>query len=186
MKSTQIYDFAIPAGQSRQLQASGSFFRVMTATGLLEVIGDTFGSLYPLDVGQGLRGQEYTSLTLKNRSGSTITGTILVTDGEFIDTKLTGSVAVTNNGGVFSMSAFSLTTASVVLLAENLNRRYLLVQNNSASNALYVRLDGQAATATSGLRIASGGSLEIFNYVPTSAITGFGSSLGTAVIVSEG
>jgi len=93
MKSTRSYDFTLTANGAFVLPVSGSFFRILTSTGQLEVQGDTFGRV-PVYAGQGLRNQDFTKLTLIDKTGAANIGTILVSDGEFIDDRITGSVTV--------------------------------------------------------------------------------------------
>ncbi len=120
MKSTRVYNFSIPAGGSFQLPVTGSYFRVMTATDVLEVQGDTFGNIYPLYTGQGLQGQEFRSLNLLNRTGATNNGSILVSDGKFVDDRITGEVSIIDGGKsrTFSNSAYVSNAFSVALAAQ--------------------------------------------------------------------
>jgi hypothetical protein len=70
------------------------------------------------------------------------------------------------------------------VLAANANRRYLLIQNNDTAGIIYVRLDGGAATAATGIKIAAGGSYECAGYVPTGAITAIGDIASNANVVA--
>lgn len=114
MKSTRVYNFSIPAGGSFQLPVTGSYFRVMTATDVLEVQGDTFGNIYPLYTGQGLQGQEFRSLNLLNRTGATNNGSILVSDGKFVDDRITGEVSIIDGGKSRSMSGIAFASTGFV------------------------------------------------------------------------
>lgn len=95
-----------------------------------------------------------------------------------------GSVAITNVSGAFVNAQKTVTTTSGTLLAANAARRYLLVQNNDATGDIYVRLDGIAATTTTGIKLPAGGSLELQGYAPTGAITAIGSIASNANIVT--
>lgn len=118
MRSTQVYDFNIGPGKNQRLQVSGSYFRIMTSTDVLEVDSEGFGNLYPMSAGQGLRGQDFNVLNLVNRSGVQNVGTILVSDANFVDDRITGEVTIidgekfrTLNGGALSGSAISTAVA---------------------------------------------------------------------------
>lgn len=90
----QIYDFAMAAGGSFPLPVAGSYFRILTTTGDVDVIGDTFGRLGPINRGQGLADKQYGRLTIQDRSGAPNSGTILVSDANFIDQTLYGSISL--------------------------------------------------------------------------------------------
>ncbi len=100
---------------------------------------------------------------------------------------LTGNVAITNVNGAFTNAAATVTNSSAQIKAANAARRYLLIQNNDATGIVYVRLDGNTATASTGIKIAPGGSYEVSAYVPSGAITAIGSIASNAnVVVVEG
>lgn len=105
MKQLQIFDFAMVAGGSFQLPVSGSYFRILTATGNVSVIGDTFGKLGPINRGQGLENSNYNRLVIKDESGSANAGTILVSESNFIDQTLYGSISLT---GAVTLDAATL------------------------------------------------------------------------------
>lgn len=83
------------------------------------------------------------------------------------------SVTVQNKdaaNGAFTQGRASVTNVNQVLIAANAARRYLLIQNNSTTAVLRVKLDGSAATAGAGFRVTQGAVLEIPNYAVTGAI----------------
>lgn len=80
------------------------------------------------------------------------------------------NVTVQNVNGAFTQGRASVTNVNQVLIAANAARRYLLIQNNSATAVLRVTLDGSAATAAAGFRVTQGAVLEIPNYAVTGAI----------------
>ena len=95
-----------------------------------------------------------------------------------------GSVAVTNVNGTMTHVAQTVTSASAQLLAAKANRRYLMIQNNDATGVVYVRLDGTAATITTGIKILPGGSYELQGFVPTGAVMAIGSIASNANVVT--
>jgi hypothetical protein len=94
MRDTKIYPFIIPAGGVLPLPVSGDMFRIMASTGPLSVIGSKFGSLGPINAGQGLKNREFDRLILKDESGATNVGTILIGETDFIDYRISGEVSV--------------------------------------------------------------------------------------------
>ncbi len=100
---------------------------------------------------------------------------------------LTGNVAITNVNGAFSQAQATVTNTSGQLKAANAARRYLLIQNNDTTGIVYVRLDGGAASSSTGIKIPAGGSYEASSYAPTGAINAIGSIASNAnVVVVEG
>jgi hypothetical protein len=86
--------------------------------------------------------------------------------------------------GAFTQAQKTVTSASAQLLAAKANRRYLLVQNNDAAGIIYVNLTGAAATATNGVKLGPGASLEIQGFAPTAEIRAIGSIGSNANIVT--
>lgn len=96
-KSARIYDFTLTAGGSFQLNTEGSYVRIMSATGMVELVTDTF-RIGPIQAGQGTKGQPFKRLTINDRSGAGNVGTVLVADADFIDQTILGSVNVIDGG----------------------------------------------------------------------------------------
>lgn len=151
MKSTRVYNFSIPAGGSFQLPVTGSYFRVMTATDVLEVQGDTFGNIYPLYTGQGLQGQEFRSLNLLNRTGATNNGSILVSDGKFVDDRITGDVSIIDGGKNRTIANNSFTVVNYVAGVAAKGPSIQLHNLVGNSKRLIVNTMGISSTAAQGL-----------------------------------
>ena len=94
MRPSKLYPFTIPANGSVNLLVSGDYFKVKSSTGSLTVIGDSFGALAGLLAGQGLRDTNFSRLTLVDETGAQNSGYLLVSDGTFIDDRVTGEVSV--------------------------------------------------------------------------------------------
>lgn len=90
--------------------------------------------------------------------------------------------------GAFTQTQKTVTNASGQLIAANNMRRYLMIQNNDASGAVYITLDGTAATIAKGIKLeANGGSYEIQGFVPVGAINAIGNIASNSnVVVVEG
>lgn len=98
MIPAKIYPVVIPANETLRLAAQGDFFKVLNATGLVEVTGDTFGTIGGLRAGHGLDKTPFTALTLRDLTGAANTVEILVADERFIDDRVTGEVSVIDGG----------------------------------------------------------------------------------------
>lgn len=64
-------------------------------------------------------------------------------------------------GTSYTQGRGSLTNVVQSLIAANANRRYLLIQNNDASANMRLTLDGTDPTATQGIKLEPGESLEL-------------------------
>ena len=135
MASIRKYDFRLPANGSQYIPASGVYFRLITVSPSGNAINVTLSAgetAEQIIAGQGLKNVAFNALTLTNTTATVITGAILVSDGEFIDTNLGGTVDI-GNFGANLYAADWLDAAGVVVAALGINakRRYLLVQNKS-------------------------------------------------------
>ena len=171
----KIYDFTLAAGGSQTILVESDYFRVMTAAGVIDVIGDTFGTLPALQAGQGLQNTSYKRLTIRDASGAPNTGTILCSGDLFIDNRTLGSVSLIPATNSFVQLAAAVTNVSSVIDAANTSRKYLLIQNKDSTGSIYVNLTGAAATVANGIEVPPGSALELTTAVPTASITAIGS-----------
>lgn len=188
--SFQRYPVEVPAGEVMLLAVSGTRFFFKDTNAPLSVALDIGGRMAGLQAGEGYAGRAFTGLALTNEGASTVTGWIVVSDDEYVDRRITGTVDVT--GGVtltgiqqraFTSVAATITSASGTLAAANLNRQYLLVQNNGTGD-IFVNLAGVAATLTNGVKVAAnGGALELSMCVPTALIRAIGTIASNPNIV---
>lgn len=85
----------------------------------------------------------------------------------------------------FSQAQNSVGTTAVQVLAGNVNRDYLLVQNTHASATIYINVSGVTATTANGVKVGPGGSYELATTVPTGAISVISDTAATPVMVVE-
>lgn len=81
----------------------------------------------------------------------------------------------------------SITDATGVALAANINRNYLELQNDHATIVIYCKF-GAAAAANQGIRIVPVGGRVVYDYkVPTAVVNCIGNAAGPSVLlVAEG
>lgn len=108
----RIYDFTLTSGGMQRLPVVGDFFKVISATGTINVNVDT-GATLDLMPGQGLREFNFNALTITDKSGAANSGTILVGFSGMIDDRVTGEVSIieggaqrTRSGLAFAVSHF--------------------------------------------------------------------------------
>lgn len=200
----EIITVPINAGETKVLHVAGEYFEVIEAVDPLDVF------LYHPSGGQSSAIQAvagvylrigYKEVQIKSQTAQTLR--VMVAEKEGGTRRQSGSVVVTNvphvvvdtlpavsisdaKNGAFSNAAATVGTASGQLLAARASRRFLLVQNNSDTATIFVRLDGTAATNTTGVKLAPGASLELAAWCPTGAITAISDTAGTPVVVVEG
>lgn len=127
MIPAKIYPCVIPAGGSLPLTIEGDYFKVLEATGLFEITGDSFGQLGSIVPGQGLQQTHFRRLTLRDLTGTQNTVRLLVAGQNFVDDRVQGDVAVidgsksrTISGAVFGAAP----TASAVAAQLSFSQLY--------------------------------------------------------------
>jgi hypothetical protein len=134
--SAQVYPFTIPdAGGSVQLPVSGSYFKIRSASGNVAVQVDSGAKLDPLAVGQGLRGVDFTLLTITDKSGAANSGTIIVASTEFIDDQVFGVVSVSN---IPTVNVAQLPNASLSEIASVAGQGFSVYASRGVNNTLGV------------------------------------------------
>lgn len=200
----EIITVPINAGETKVLHVAGEYFEVIEAVDPLDVF------LYHPSGGQSSAIQAvagvylrigYKEVQIKSQTAQTLR--VMVAEKEGGTRRQSGSVVVTNvphvvvdslpavsisdaKNSAFSNAAATVGTASGQLLAARASRRFLLLQNNSDTATIFVRLDGAAANNTTGVKLAPGASLELAAWCPTGAITAISDTAGTPVVVVEG
>lgn len=97
-----------------------------------------------------------------------------------------GNVVVTNTGGNFDQATIAVGAASVNIAWAVPGRRYLLVENKSATQTVYVNLSNDA-TSANGITLLPGESLEISGgYCHTGEVKAIASAAGGSVVVLQG
>ena len=174
MKPSGFYTYTMAAGATVNLPVTGDYFKIMSCTGSISVQSD-FGNLDDLTAGQGLENTPFRLLTLNNKTASDNTVRIFVGDENFID-GMSGSVSVSATVGATAGShantAATVTSTAALLDAANAARKYLLIQNNSATGHLFIGF-AAGVTTGNGLKIVPGGFWEP-SVVPTGAIYAIG------------
>lgn len=191
MKPSGFYDFTIPAWGAYTLTVAGDYFKILAATGQVSVKAK-WGELRKLIAGQGLEASPFDRLELRDETGANNVIRIFVGDEKFID-GMTGTVNIGTmpaakqaNSGVFTNLQQTVTNTGGVLLAANVNRQYLLVQNKDAAGNLYLSF-GVAATAANGVKVVPGGAFELVGTQTTQAIYALGDvASNTNIVTVEG
>lgn len=183
----QTYSQAIAAVGTWRLGVPGSYFRLLSLTGPVDVQFLRHGTVV-FAAGQVMDGfwskpaGGFDEVIVTSASAQTVT--LGITTGDAGYDRAAGSVSITNVNGAFTNTGKTVTNASAQLLAANAARRFLLVQNKDASGNIWVTLDGSAATAGNGVKISPGGSLILDTYAPTGEIRAIGDIASNVNIVT--
>lgn len=102
-RAAAIYDFTLTANGTFVLPVEGTYYRIRSATGSVQVKRDD-GSMLQLEVGQGECNQLFKRLTIVDMSGAANSGTIIVADNNFVDERISGEVATINGGTVRTLA----------------------------------------------------------------------------------
>lgn len=163
------YKIKIPAGEPYYLSAVGDYVRLKAASVAVTIEASDNGESAEFEQGDDMTFTLFERLTLSHASGVEQEVTVYVGKGtRSSSSKVGGSVSVSNVSAAFGASAVvAVGVVSGVLLAANAARRYLLIQNNSASD-IYINFT--AAAALTDIKIAAGGVAEWSGFCPTNAI----------------
>jgi hypothetical protein len=131
MKSARMYDFTIPANGSFQLNVEGEYVRIMSSTGTLELVTDSY-RIGPIAAGQGQANAPFKRLTINDKSGSANKGVILVAASDFVDQRITGEVSVMDGGKSISIAGRAF-MASIYITSDATTGPACYLQNPSTS-----------------------------------------------------
>lgn len=168
MKSTQLYDFTLSANGSQVILADANFYKVLTSTGDLQITRDGGSTVRPMRAGRGEREVPFQRLTIRDISGASNSGTIVVGDSNFIDDTIILSSAINvrpeaPSSNYKSSASLAANTAEVVFLPAA-NTGGVIVQNinflatNGASalpGAVFLAKASAPTTNTDGDAICS-------------------------------
>ncbi|MFA7399115.1 MAG: hypothetical protein WCZ98_01410 [Sideroxydans sp.] len=164
----------LTAGVALPIYVGGNYFHLLETTAGIDVEfvrnQGVFATARNMEFGFSSRPSDgFEGLVLT--SATTQAVKIVVGEGNGGYDRTTGSVQIIGNQGTFTQTAKSVTNAAQVAAAANTARKSIEVQNNSAAGVLRVRVDGTAASVSSGLRLQPGQSYVPQGYVPTGAIS---------------
>jgi hypothetical protein len=164
---------AFTAGQLITFEGAANYFQLLeTSSGVdleFQRNGATVAYAIGMEFGYAVKPEDgFNSFTIKSASAQTIKAVVGNGDGSY--NRNSGVVQIIGQQGVFIQNRVSLTNVNQVLIAADLTRKYLFVQNNDAVAVMRLKVDGTAALVGAGIRIQPGGSYEPVGFMPTGAI----------------
>lgn len=165
---------AIQAGATVKFNIPGRNFRLIETTGPVNVTfyrrGAEIAESFQVEAGYSEKWEQdsegFEQVEFYSATAQTIKFAVRMESSVSYD-RAVGNVAVTNMAGAFSFFSPTIGTASSTVRPAKSDRRYLLIQNKSASVTMYVHLGGVNASIGNGLKIVPGGSAEFASFVPT-------------------
>lgn len=163
----------IAAGSQEQIGAKGDYVRVKFAPNDVLIENSSAGEIVEGSQGDDFQLSPFKELRITNLGLTDEIFKFTIATGKrggSSPAKLSGAITLAGQQGLFVQGRASVTNVNQVLIAANVNRRYLLIQNNDAAATLRVNLGGVAATAAQGFRVPAGGVIEIPNFCVSGAI----------------
>lgn len=182
----QTYQQYIAAAATWRLGVPGSYFRLLSLTGPVNVQFLRHGTVV-FTAGQVLDGfwskptGGFDEVIITSATAQTVT--LGITTGDAGYDRAAGSVSINNVNGTFLVSVVPVGAVDMLLLAAHASRRYLLIQNNHASTVLYINFGAGAATVANSIKILPGGSLEFQGFVPFDDVRCISSAFLAAIVV---
>lgn len=186
-----LVQFNGAAGGLYNYTEDSNFFRLLKAGGVVNLYFYNGGRLVAdalgVRAGYAERFSEvFTSVSIETPTAQTVQFVTRLGGRVDYDQPPESVVTVSNTGGAVVQTAVNAGAASAEIVAENPSRRYLMIQNQDAANAVFIRLDGAAATVANGLKIPAGGSFVAESYCPVGAVTVIAAAGTPALNVIEG
>lgn len=190
----QTYVNTFAAAGSWELNVPGKYFALLGCTNVTNItffkggkkldLGDITGVLSGLECTLGNWSDPASAFDrVKITASAADTITVGIGNGQVRYNRGATDAKIINAAGLFTHAAATVTTASGLILAQNIARRYLLVQNKDFAGNIWVHTGNAAATQANGIKIAPGGSLELTAFCPTDNIYAIGDIASNANIV---
>lgn len=176
----QLIPVKLTAGSEVDIPANGDFIRIMSAVDSVSIKADTGNVLKGMAQGLAWKSDKnFKKIWLLSDTTQTIE--VMVGFGDIRDDRLTVSTTLdtTSKGATLSNAAHTVGLAAAELLAADITRRSVIINNEDAANAIYIGSDA-TVTAATGLRVPAGQSLAL-SYAAGAAIYAIGAAAGITV-----
>lgn len=180
------YTFKVAPGTTEPVTVEGDFVRVKSASVEVRIISNDGKADITLAEGDGVHLKRFTRLNISHASAAEQTIVLQIGDGtSAVSSRVGGSIQLQVVAGMTQAPA-SVGVASGQVLAANAARRFLMLQNLSATANIWVNIVGAAASSASGIWIKPGAPLILDICVPDAAIFAISDTAATPLVVIEG
>lgn len=182
-----IFEQTIAAGETVRVERSAARFMVAEADDTVRITLYRNGAAFfdaPMKAGEGGRVEGgFGAISIANETGDALAVRVFITP-EDVDVQVRDGIRVetVNNGRALVTSQETVTNADAQLCAADADAKYLLIQNNHATDAIYVKTGAGAATIANGIKIKAGGSYE-FAVAPTNEVRAIGDAAANAQVI---
>lgn len=164
----------VAPGDIQQLAVVGDYVRVRAAAVPVRIESPDNNDFLILEVGDAVTLRRFERLLISHDSGADQAVTLIIGLGERVEStsamKLIGGVDL-NSGGEFTWGYVATAVAgAVMLLPQNLNRKFLLIVNSTALDAFYGFDNSIGTTFGTGAILKANQSVCFDVRVPTSQI----------------
>lgn len=175
-------NLTLAAGVGQEFIEEADFFRVLdsSVSDLVVVFykaGAEVSRAEAVTAGYGEKFNRGTfdKIRISSATGGTVSIALRLGNDISYDKPPTGNVTIANPvQASATQGAAAVTNASAQLLAANADRKYLLIQNKSASGSIWLNLAGNAATTANGVKLGPGDAYEMNCATLTGAIFAIG------------
>jgi len=150
------YPFSVPANDGREEGVAGDFIRVKSATGTIRILAEYDGGAenMEMDVGDVLKlkpGKKFNGFRVVNETGSTITGVLVVGEGDF---RREANITIAKPTTAASGNVPCLATASTVVQSA-VSSRHMLRISSDVGNSSVLKI-AEAPSAQNGIDLFPG------------------------------
>jgi hypothetical protein len=166
------------AGETKEFFGVGDYFRLLSTSQPVDVTfyyqGRELSEALNVLAGYGerLRAGTFDRVAIFSPTAQTVQ--FVTREGADVQyDRGAASVEVTNNFGNFTQGQATVTNSNQVIWAAR-NRRYLMIQNRSATGTIWVAIDGNPSTTARGIRLGPGDSYELAGYCTNAQLQAIG------------
>lgn len=165
----------VAPGKVMQIGAVGDYVRVKDASVAVRIESPDRGEFLQMEAGDAAILSRFNRLNISHDDVAEQDVSLLIGDGTRSESstvhRLIGSIAVDAAGPMVSGAFNSATAGALLMLNENLNRRYLMITNSHSSTDHFFGFTNAVGSAIGGgVRLAPGQSIIFDSFVPTSEI----------------
>jgi hypothetical protein len=179
------------AGEIKEFREVGNFFRLMESERDVTVIYYAMGA--EIARAENVKGgyaetftQEFDGVKIISATGQNIQCVIRKSSRVDYDTPPVGNVNVVNNNGMVNQFVAEIDSGSdSQLLIENRSRNFLMVQNLSESQIVYLSFSGVVVQG-GGVKLYPGASFSAESFCPVNEVRALADADGAQVLVLEG
>uniref|UniRef100_UPI0035AE3C4F hypothetical protein n=1 Tax=Hylemonella sp. TaxID=2066020 RepID=UPI0035AE3C4F len=146
-KAFQVFTITLPANGSRQILFQGTYFKLLSASGAVDVTIEGQGTLPALTAGRGLKDTAYSRLILTDKTGAGNTVELFCATEEYVDQTFSGVVGL-DAATLAALESVDLNAATIDKLMVKSSGSYAVSTGGAAATS-YQAID--PATNLNGL-----------------------------------